>query len=119
MSIRSSKKLGDIYFGFLSVEEDQFFDQAQQAFTGAAKQIGQMFEFYNNFKFSSTEYLSGLDPNKAGDAVEDFLQMKKMAAQVFVKDDGGKIAGTSGQTIDEQKITADFLKKLISESFKR
>jgi len=119
VSIRSSKKLGDIYFGFLSVEEDQFFDQAQQAFTGAAKQIGQMFEFYNNFKFSSTEYLSGLDPNKAGDAVEDFLQMKKMAAQVFVKDDGGKIAGTSGQTIDEQKITADFLKKLISESFKR
>ena len=119
VSIGSSTKLGDIYFGFLSVEEDKFFDQAQQAFTGAAEQIGQMFEFYNNFKFSSTEYLSGLDPNKAGDAVEDFLQMKKMAAQVFVKDDGGKIAGKSGQTIDEQKITADFLKNLISESFKR
>ena len=113
VSIRSSKKLGDIYFGFLSVEEDQFFDQAQAAFTGAAEKIGEMFEFYNNFKFSSTEYLSGLDPNKGSDAVLDFLNMKKAATEVF------KDVESSGEKITEQKITAKMIQKLIEEKFKK
>ena len=113
VSISASEKIGDIYFGFLSVEEDQFFDQAQAAFTGAAQKIGEMFEFYNNFKFSSTEYLSGLDPNKGSDAVLDFLNMKKAATEVFKDVEAG------GEKITEQKITEKMIQKLIQEKFKK
>ena len=130
VSVTSGVDLGTINFGFLSVEDDKFLEQAESAFTGAAAEIGQMFKFYNNFKINATKYLTNAaqDPNEAGNAIDTFNEMREKAMIIFnpeaagaVKDTTEPIKGSSvtQRIAEEQKITANFLKKLIEESFKK
>lgn len=130
VKIDSGDSIGTVEFGFLSVNEDQFLKQAADSFTGAAKEIGEMFKFYNNFKINATKYLTdkASDPNSAASAIDTFNEMREKATIIFNPEASGAIADTTDpikssnvtqRIAEEQKITADFLKKLISESFKR
>jgi len=131
VSINSSTNLGTINFGFLSVEEDRFNEQAEKAFTGAAQQIGQMFKFYNNFKINATRYLTDKDQdiNEAAKAIDMFNEMREKAINIFNPESEDALETSEpikGSTVSqrikeskEQKITSSMLKKIIEEKFKK
>jgi len=131
ISVEGENAIAEVDFGFMSVEDNQFYERAEQAQVGISKFITSLFKNLNNFKLNSTRYFSELeDPNSGVNALESFenltadtdklLGQRNKAAGKFVPTDykaaGKKLKQQTRAKLQENKNNFDkILDKLIKE----